>query len=64
MPWTTVVHSGRAQGPPLAQPPWCRESATPATRYESETDRETTPSAPPVVSRKCHACNAVRGRNG
>eukprot|EP00959_Pyramimonas_sp_CCMP1952_P062856 1314447-Pyramimonas_sp.AAC.1 len=28
--WTTVVHSGRPQGPPPAHPLWCRESATPA----------------------------------
>eukprot|EP00959_Pyramimonas_sp_CCMP1952_P067701 1413017-Pyramimonas_sp.AAC.1 len=64
MPWTTVVHNGRAQRPPPAQPLWCRERATPATLYESETDRETTPSAPLAMSRKCHACHALRARNG
>eukprot|EP00959_Pyramimonas_sp_CCMP1952_P275897 5766769-Pyramimonas_sp.AAC.1 len=33
MPWTTVTHSGRPQGPPRAHPLWCRQNATPAVPW-------------------------------
>eukprot|EP00959_Pyramimonas_sp_CCMP1952_P038218 799706-Pyramimonas_sp.AAC.1 len=42
----------------------CRRCATPATLCEPETDSDPTHSAPPLVSRMCHARHALRDGNG
>eukprot|EP00959_Pyramimonas_sp_CCMP1952_P198153 4144754-Pyramimonas_sp.AAC.1 len=58
MHWTTVVHSGRAEGPPLAHPLWCRESTTPATLSDPGTHRgrvERPPLAHPLWCRETAA---------
>eukprot|EP00959_Pyramimonas_sp_CCMP1952_P332790 6968937-Pyramimonas_sp.AAC.1 len=34
---TTVADSGRAQGPPRAHPLWCRQNATPAVTWSTDT---------------------------
>eukprot|EP00959_Pyramimonas_sp_CCMP1952_P264811 5536824-Pyramimonas_sp.AAC.1 len=60
----TLCEPQMDSAPPAAHPLWCRGSATPATLCEPETDSAPTPSSPPLVSRKYHACHALRARNG
>ena len=53
-------HGSRPRPPPH----WCRGKATPAMPCKHGTGRGTSSCAPPLVSRNCHACHALRAWHG
>eukprot|EP00959_Pyramimonas_sp_CCMP1952_P137974 2887965-Pyramimonas_sp.AAC.1 len=61
VPCTTVTDSGRGEGPPPAHR---HARCAMDDRYGQRPRWETTPCAPPMVSRICHACRALDDRTG